>query len=461
MALKIGEQVTTNPQRDDIARAIDSRARDAAWRIELDNGQDDRMEVIAASRDFYKVSFFDRGQRFNSVPVDADTLKTILYKYLDGDPDWGDEGGFVSVSSMRERLRAAKRISSKPPAWAIVVIAGSFIGLPYLFYILPQSVFDGYGILPIALVVGGPLSVMLIVMIVNKLLQLRSVAHWAQTSGRIVKSDVVASHRRRIDKETEVVNLPAIEYEFSANVQKYTGRRISVGEDSGGANTEATLARYPVGAIVTVYYDPADPDNCVLERNLPGLPLQGCATTLTSLAFIGAGGYWLYTHFDSIVASLWATSPGRVVVIASIIGMLCLMAFVGSFIMIANQQRAPLESVTGKVVESRTQNYSRRVVNGTRTVYVPVVEYAYSVHGHEFRGRVISDADPGEDSKADAEKVAARYPKESSVRVFYDPANPGNATLTKPATYRPNWIALAISAVGFAVAIYFGGFFDQ
>jgi hypothetical protein len=39
------------------------------------------------------------------------------------------------------------------------------------------------------------------------------------------------------------------------------------------------------------------------------------------------------------------------------------------------------------------------------------------------------------------------------VRVFYDPANPGNATLMEPAVYRTNWIALAISAVSFVVVI--------
>jgi hypothetical protein len=44
---------------------------------------------------------------------------------------------------------------------------------------------------------------------------------------------------------TRIVNVPMIEYEFSFNGQKYTGRRIGIGEDAGGSNIEATLARYP------------------------------------------------------------------------------------------------------------------------------------------------------------------------------------------------------------------------
>ena len=45
-------------------------------------------------------------------------------------------------------------------------------------------------------------------MIANKLLQLRRAAHWLQAAGRIVELDVVANHEQRIDKETEVINLP-------------------------------------------------------------------------------------------------------------------------------------------------------------------------------------------------------------------------------------------------------------
>ena len=92
------------------------------------------MRRSAASRNTYNVTFVDRGQGFNSATaVDANILKAILFKYLDGDPDWRDQTDFVAVRSKGGRARASKRITSKPPAWAIVLIAGSFIGLPYLF----------------------------------------------------------------------------------------------------------------------------------------------------------------------------------------------------------------------------------------------------------------------------------------------------------------------------------------
>ena len=462
MAMKIGGQITDNPQRADVERAIDAGLHTTAWRIELDNGEDDHMEAVANAGGTYNVTFVDRGQRFHSaVPVDTGTLKSILFKYLDGDADWGDLTDFVGEGAKSVRARAAKRISSKPPAWAIILVAGSFFALPFLFSLLQSSGPDSYGILPIVLIVAGPMSVMLVAMTVNKLLQRRRAAHWPQTAGRIMKSDVVVSHQTRIGKETEAINRPAIEYEFSANGQKYTGRRISIGEDSGGANTEATLARYPVGAAVAVYYDPADPENCVLVRNLPSLPMQGCATSLTSIAFIGVVGYWIYTHFDSVIAPLWNTTQGRIVIIASFVGVLTLMAFLGSLIMIANQEKAPWADVIGKIVESRIQSYNRRFAETTQTVYAPVVEYAYIVNAREFRNRTIGTNDLVEGSRKDAEMIASRYSTDSSVRVFYDPENPGNAMLEKPAAYRPNWIALAISAISFIVVFYFVEFFQR
>ncbi len=76
----------------------------------------------------------------------------------------------------------------------------------------------------------------------------RRAKHWPSSPGRITKSEVAASHLQSEHQATRIVNLPAIEYEYSVDGQKYSGRRIGIGEDSAGPNIEATLARYPLGA---------------------------------------------------------------------------------------------------------------------------------------------------------------------------------------------------------------------
>ncbi len=62
-------------------------------------------------------------------------------------------------------------------------------------------------------------------------------------------------------------------------------------------------------------------------------------------------------------------------------------------------------------------------------IYAPIVEYSYRVNGQELRSRQIGPDDQGEDRLADAEKVAARFAKDSLVRVYYDPNNPRDAML--------------------------------
>ena len=66
----------------------------------------------------------------------------------------------------------------------------------------------------------------------------------------LTRSEVGANYHRPSGRPVELTNYPAIEYEYSVAGQSFTGRRISIGEDTGGANTEATLAHYPLGATV-------------------------------------------------------------------------------------------------------------------------------------------------------------------------------------------------------------------
>jgi hypothetical protein len=291
-------------------------------------------------------------------------------------------------------------------------------------------------------------------------LQFRRARRWPSAPGRITKSEVSASHLQTEHEATRIVNRPAIEYAFSSNGRKYTGRRIAIGENAGGADTEATLARYPLGALVTVYFDPNDPENCVLERNAPSfMPGEGCATTLASLAAIGFIVYWFTSRYDAVIAPLWATGHGRVTLIAAAIGVLSLMAYVGSLIIA--KQRTPWGTVRGVVVDSRAQASKRRSSRAKDVIYTPIVEYSYRVNGREFRSRQIGPDDQGEDTLADAQKISARFPKGGNVTVYFDPSNPGNAMLEAPLADRPDQKALIAAIVSFVVAICAQAFFRQ
>ena len=447
MKLSIGDKLNDDPGNDDIVGAIDAKPQGVGWRVKLQSNGDDYIEAVAGTDGRYRLSFVERGSRFNAVgPIDAETLKTILVEYLNDDPDWRDECRFVPDGPKGSKAKADRRISSEPPPWAIILIAAAFFGTPLAFFFS-----ESFGIVWL---VAGPMVVMGLAMLANKMLQARRASVWPQAAGRITKSEVAATRHQSRAGPTELINVPAIEYEFSAKGSKFTGTRISIGEDTGGANTEATLAHYPVGAAVMVYYDPGDPGNCVLEREVPKEVPKGCVAILAVMAAIGIGGSWLVVHFMAVIAPYVQDGRGRVVVVASIVGLLALMLFLGSRFGAKSGSGWPV--VAGKVVESGTESYRARVNRTTVTSYAPVVEYSYLVNGHEYRSRQIQlDGIVGGDSRADAAAIAARYPKGSDVEVHYDPASPGNAALERPAGVA--WYLLAVAVGCFGVAIYASG----
>jgi hypothetical protein len=173
-----------------------------------------------------------------------------------------------------------------PPPWALAGIAGIVGTFALAASILSEldvspwirlpKPFDDNGGLTIVLFTAMCVAV-IVVIVASKVWEAHRAAAWPPADGRVVKSATEARRHQFSGEATTVTNVPAVEYEFAVAGTTYRGARIGIGEDSGGANTEATLARYPVGATVTVYYDPADPTDCVLERDIPRGVGRGCA----------------------------------------------------------------------------------------------------------------------------------------------------------------------------------------
>jgi hypothetical protein len=64
-------------------------------------------------------------------------------------------------------------------------------------------------------------------------------------------------------------NFANIVYQYSVSGQTLTNNRVSIGEDRGNFGVAETIARYPVGTAVTVYYNSRHPRDAVLERDSP------------------------------------------------------------------------------------------------------------------------------------------------------------------------------------------------
>ena len=93
----------------------------------------------------------------------------------------------------------------------------------------------------------------------------QSTQTWLNTTGSILMSSVQSSYSGRSHS-----TYPVVVYAYSVNGQSYQSQRIKAGEQflnvRVAGQAQATVARYPIGASVTVYYNPSNPAESALER---------------------------------------------------------------------------------------------------------------------------------------------------------------------------------------------------
>src|SRR6202042_2651255 len=120
----------------------------------------------------------------------------------------------------------------------------------------------------------APLALILFAAI-YKSLQVRAAGEWPSAPGRVVVSNSEVRDVRVIDRgredgyRFEPRNFANIVYEYSVSGESLTNNRVSIDDDRGDFGIAETIARYPVGAAVTVYYNSRHPRDAVLERDTP------------------------------------------------------------------------------------------------------------------------------------------------------------------------------------------------
>lgn len=135
--------------------------------------------------------------------------------------------------------------------FAIVSILFSLI-LPICAMIVPVAVLVGFGVF------------------IYRRSKMRDVAkqaaqNWSSTMGVVIASTVQV--KRTYKSRSEI---PVVVYQYQVDGKPYTGRVVKAGEQFFSVrlygDAQKTIARYPVGAQVMVYYNPANPAESALER---------------------------------------------------------------------------------------------------------------------------------------------------------------------------------------------------
>ncbi len=466
MELDVNGTILAAPTAADIVRALDATSFPDDWYIALESETGDSLDALAEEGGAFTLSY-GGGKHRRRVEVDAATVKAVYVKFLAGDSSWQSEVGGHGDPSMQKFVPDTRpmqgRSGDRPPLPAMIVMI-AIVGLVALIFAIerasPGAIRDNvpFGRSDFFWIglIFLPMVALVIVAIVTKLVELRQAQSWEKTTGHIVRSEIKVERHQFPGEPETVKNVPAVEYDFRVGKRTVHGTRIGIGDDSGGVNTEATLKRYPMGANVTVYYDPADPRNCVLEREGPkGLTKRDAASGLTGglalLAVCAGAIYWLVTQGPDFVRVHFpkaAAKPEFPIALTGF-GLVLLLFFIGA--RRYSKQAANWPSVRGKIVRSVVEQYEERDSDGRlRTSYRPVVEFAYPVRGSDYHGNQTKVGVTVSAGKAYAEKVIAKYPAGSEIDVHYDPNDPSTSALENPTGM--TWI-VAVAALGcFAVA---------
>jgi uncharacterized protein DUF3592 len=298
-----------------------------------------------------------------------------------------------------------------------------------------------------------------------KTLQARAAREWPSTAGKVVvsKAEVrkvkVTDSDREEGHRFEERNFADIIYEYSVAGRKLRNNRVSIGEDLGNFQVAETIAKYPVGAVVTVYYNPLHPDQAVLDRDLPK-GMWGClgigAGIVLAIVFGSAIGLHRITEFvttriphpENSAASVAFGAFGTVVALFAL----------------AMHRQASVASkwpvVSGTIKLSEIEQYRTALKDGSsrgQTMYERKVSCTYKYNNVSYTNVHASLAsNVASTSIWLVRKFTTTYKNGATVKVWVNPDNPSQATLEPRTGFV--WVlwlaAVAIWGVAYYAAVH-------
>jgi Protein of unknown function (DUF3592) len=292
----------------------------------------------------------------------------------------------------------------------------------------------------------------------TKYLQVRAASDWPATPGRVVVSnsevrDVKVLDDSRADgKRSEKRNFANIVYEYTVSGQKLRNNRVEIGENRGNFEVAETIARYPVGKDVTVYYNPQHPRDAVLERDMPK-GIGGCLGMATAivLAIVFGGVIGGKQMADFVAAHLADPKLSPLVMALGGFGF-----FIALFGLALHRQSALARKwpvVPGVIKLSGVETYQGADSDSGRSgpmMHERKVAYTYHFNHIAYQGNAgsISTSNPSP-PRWQMRLFGMDYQNNAAVKVFVNPANPSDSTISPSSGGA--WFLWAIAA-GFAVA---------
>jgi len=314
-------------------------------------------------------------------------------------------------------------------------------------------------LLPAVLIMAFPSLISF--MVAYKLVKARQAARWPSATGLITRSQTRAVKETHLGQAPNVKTVAALEFQFQVDGVQYHGTRIRAGDRFGTVPEPEVLDRFPKGATVPVYYNPAAPGECVLETRLPYSSVKAWAFA-AAVFMAGVGAAVAFTNLDAVMDVLESHFPKGAHPPAAIFFGLCSLWV---WFMIWDNRRQVTRAkqwptAEGVVLSSTAEAYkslAREANRGARVkLYEPVIEYSYEVNGRNYHSTQVSfGAHVGTQSQEAAEERAARYPRDAKVVVHYNPEHPTVAVLETGVAFERGTILMAIVFLG--LTLFFSG----
>lgn len=269
---------------------------------------------------------------------------------------------------------------------------------------------------------------------IYKSFEVRAASHWPSVQGRVVKSHSevrkvkVMDSNREVGHRYEERNFANVVYEYVVAGKKYRNDRVSIGEDRGNFEVAETLARYPVGMSVTVYYHPRRRNEAVLERDFPK-GMWGCLAWMVAISLVLVfGGAIGLNKLTGFAATHVANAP--MVVALIVFGVVA--AWIGLAIQRHARQAKAWPVVKGRIATSGLEEFRAASDDGRRgpMMYKGQTSYTYSFNGVDYTGIVVS---PGSEVSSSSRGAVRRwmtpYSDGQTVDVYVNPANPAESVL--------------------------------
>jgi hypothetical protein len=301
---------------------------------------------------------------------------------------------------------------------------------------------------------------LLLVAAAYKSLQVRAAREWPSTAGKVVVSKAELRKTKVLDSEREEGhrfeerNFADIVYEYSVAGRKLRNNRVSIGESRGDFEIAETIAKYPVGTLVTVYYNPLHPDQAVLERDLPkgmwGCLGIGTAIVLAIMFGSAIGLHRMLEFFNARLANPQMSVP---VVALAAIGLVAAL-----FALALRQQAAQAKKwpvVSGVIKLSVPEEYraapDKSGSRGAR-MYERKVSYSYRFNDIAYSSvHATFSSNSSTTSPWVLRLFGMDFQDGANVRVYVNPVNPSEATLDPRASFV--WL-LWLMASGLWVTAY-------